>query len=309
MKKRVRDKYGRGSSAANDVRVVDLAPGDVFEINSGVRKTDLAVIILQKNEKLHIKRCLEKLAPLAPRQIFVVDCFSTDGSDKIAAEMGATVVYRAWPGLYAQQFNWALDNLPIKASWILRLDADEYLYPETCEEVQRLVTSGGLPPDVTSLSLSLARVFCGHKIRFGGTAHIPMVRFFKRGIGRCQDRAMDEHVVTRKGRDYRLKGEFADDNLNAMDWWREKHRGYAKREARDALAFARGELHFKPSKEAYYRMPRYFRAFIYFSIRYFIKLGFLDGYAGWMWNFWQGLWYRWIVDCEIGRLKRRGEAL
>ena len=276
---------------------------------SGVRKTDLAVIILQKNEKLHIKRCLEKLAPLAPRQIFVVDCFSTDGSDKTAAAMGATVVYRAWPGLYAQQFNWALDNLPIKASWILRLDADEYLYPETCEEVERLVTSGGLPSDVTSLSLSLSRVFCGHKIRFGGTAHIPMVRFFKRGIGRCQDRAMDEHIVTREGRDYRLKGEFADDNLNAMDWWREKHRGYARREAQDALAFARGELRFKPAKETYYRMPRYLRAFIYFSIRYFLKFGFLDGYAGWMWNFWQGLWYRWIVDREIGRLKHSGEAL
>ena len=269
---------------------------------SGVRKTDLAVIILQKNEKLHIKRCLEKLAPLAPRQIFVVDCFSTDGSDKIAAAMGATVVYHAWPGLYAQQFNWALDHLSIKTTWILRLDADEYLYPETCEEVKRLVADGGLPPDVTSLSLSLSRVFCGHKIRFGGTAHIPMVRFFKRGIGRCQDRAMDEHVVTREGRDYRLKGEFADDNLNAMDWWREKHRGYAKREAQDALAFARGELRFKPAKEAYYRMPRYLRAFIYFSIRYFLKFGFLDGYAGWMWNFWQGLWYRWVVDREIGRL-------
>ena len=51
---------------------------------------DLSVIILQKNEALHIKRCLEKLAPLEPRQIFVVDCFSTDGSDKTAAEMGAS---------------------------------------------------------------------------------------------------------------------------------------------------------------------------------------------------------------------------
>lgn len=136
-----------------------------------------------------------------------------------------------------------------------------------------------------------------------------MVRFFKRGIGRCQDRAMDEHIVTSEGRDYPLKGEFADDNLNAMDWWREKHRGYAKREAQDALAFARGELRFKPAKEAYYRMPRYLRAFIYFSIRYFLKFGFLDGYAGWMWNFWQGLWYRWIVDREIGRLKHSGEAV
>ena len=52
--------------------------------------TDLSVIILTKNEKLHIKRCLEKLAPLEARQIFVVDCFSTDGSDKTASEMGAT---------------------------------------------------------------------------------------------------------------------------------------------------------------------------------------------------------------------------
>lgn len=277
--------------------------------------TDIAVIILSKNEKLHIKRCLEKLAPLEARQIFVVDCFSTDGSDKIAAEMGATVVQHEWPGLYAKQFNWALDNLPIKASWVLRLDADEYLYPDAIEEVKAILpkcdagcsggvdaTSASLPKDATSLSLSLSRIFCGKKIRFGGTAHIPMVRFFMYGIGRCQDRAMDEHIVTSEGRDYRLRGEFADDNLNTMDWWREKHRGYAKREAVDALAREK----FKSSKSLYYRFPPYLRAFIYFSIRYFVLLGFLDGYAGWMWHFWQGLWYRWIVDMEIGRLKHRG---
>lgn len=271
--------------------------------------TDISVIILQKNEALHIRRCLEKLVPLAPRQIFVVDCHSSDGSDKMATEMGATVVYHDWPGLYAKQFNWAIDTLPIESTWVLRLDADEYLYPETCEEVKRLVTPGGLPPDVTSLSLSLARVFCGHRIRFGGTAHIPMVRFFKYGVGRCQDRAMDEHIVTHEGRDYRLRGEFADHNLNTMDWWREKHRGYARREAADALAFERGELRFKPTKEAYYRMPRYFRAVVYFSIRYFLKGGFLDGYAGWMWNFWQGLWYRCLVDREIGRMKRTQKTI
>lgn len=270
--------------------------------------TDIAVIILSKNEALHMKRCLEKLAPLKPRQIFVIDCFSTDGSDKTAVEMGATVIQHKWPGLYAKQFNWALDNLPIKASWVLRLDADEYLYLDAIDEVKKLlprlngekITEGCLPPNVTSLSLPRARVFCGRKIRFGGTAHVPMVRFFKYGIGRCQDRAMDEHIITREGVDYRLKGEFADDNLNTMDWWREKHRGYAKREAVDAIA---GEK-FKASKSLYYRFPPYLRAFIYFSIRYFLLLGFLDGYAGWMWHFWQGLWYRCLVDREICRMKR-----
>lgn len=269
---------------------------------------DLAVIILAKNEKLHIKRCLEKLAPLEPRQIFVVDCFSTDGSNKTAAEMGAFVIQHEWPGLYAKQFNWALNNLQIESRWVLRLDADEYLYSDTIEEVKALlpkwdgekVVDGVLPHSVTSLSLSLSRVFCGRKIRFGGTAHIPMVRFFKYGIGRCQDRAMDEHIVTSEGDDFRLKGAFADDNLNTMDWWREKHRGYAKREAVDALA---GEK-FKTLKGIYYRFPPYLRALIYFLIRYFLLLGFLDGYAGWMWNYWQGLWYRWLVDRTISKMKR-----
>ena len=81
--------------------------------------TDVAVIILAKNEKLHIKRCLEKLKPLEPRQVFVVDCFSTDGTQDIAEKLGATVVEHEWLGLYAKQFNWALDNLPIAASWML----------------------------------------------------------------------------------------------------------------------------------------------------------------------------------------------
>ncbi len=273
--------------------------------------TDLAVVILTRNEKLHIGRCLEKLAPLEARQIFVVDCFSDDGTQEIARQNGAIVVEHEWPGLYARQFNWALDNLPIEADWVLRLDADEYLFPDTIAEVRRLLSrhgggeagEGGLPPGVSSLSLSRARAFCGRMLHFGGTAHVPMVRFFKYGIGRCEDRAMDEHVVTSEGRDYRLRGEFVDDNLNSMDWWREKHRGYARREAADALAFERGEIHFKDIKEKYYRMPRYFRAFAYFVIRYFMLGGFLDGYAGWMWHFWQGLWYRWLVDVEIGRMK------
>ena len=50
---------------------------------SATNMTDISVIILTKNEKLHIRRCLEKLAPLEPRQIFVVDCFSTDGTQEI----------------------------------------------------------------------------------------------------------------------------------------------------------------------------------------------------------------------------------
>ena len=120
---------------------------------------------------------------------------------------------------------------------------------------------------------------------------------------------MDDHILTSHGRDLLIKGGFADHNLNTMDWWREKHRGYAKREAADALAFYRGEIDFKPAKAAYYRWPPYLRAFLYFFLRYFLRLGFLDGYAGWMWNFWQGLWYRLLCDRELAALKRGSGGL
>ena len=258
---------------------------------------DVAVIILVGQEKLHIRRCLERLKPFKPHQLFVVESKPSDGTHEIALEMGAITAFNKWPGLYAKQFNWALDNLPITTKWVLRLDADEYLTPETIEHLKARLPN--LPEEVTGLTLELKRRFMGGEIRHG-TSGIRLMRVFRYGIGRCEERAMDEHIILSKGHCIDFDGAFYDDNLNSMDWWRDKHRGYARREAVDALA---GEK-FKSSKTWYYRCPRYFRAFAYFCYRYFFRLGFLDGYAGWMWHFWQGLWYRCLVDREIGRMKR-----
>ena len=277
--------------------------------------TDVTVIILIGQEKIHLQRCIEKLAPLEPKCIWLIESQPDDGGVAIAKEtaeeLGLTLktVHNKWPGLYAKQFNWALDYVEKETGkgesekgegWILRLDADEYLMPVTCEKLKEELPK--LSEDVAGLTLELKRRFCGREIRHA-TNGIRLLRIWRAGHGRSEERAMDEHIEV-DGKVIDFDGAFYDDNLNDMDWWREKHRGYAKREAADALAFARGEIHFKPAKETYYRMPRYLRALIYFAIRYFLKGGFLDGYGGWMWNFWQGLWYRWIVDREIGKMKR-----
>lgn len=258
--------------------------------------TDLAVIILQKNEALHIRRCLEKLRPLAPRQVFVVDCFSTDGSDRMAQELGATVAYHEWPGNQAAQFNWALDNLPINAAWILRLDADEYLTEAAIHEIHGFVAT---PEEGVSLAaLPLKRTWQRRFIRFG-VPRIYIPRLFRSGTCRYGTCEMDEKLVPHTGRTVRLTHEFVDDNLNGLAWWKTKHLGYAEREARQALQGARG------NKVLYYKMPPFARAVAYWALRYFIYGGFLDGRAGWSWNWWQGLWYRWQVDRKIGQLKRK----
>ena len=311
---------------------------------------DISVIILTKDEKLHIGRCLERLRDLTPRQIFVVDCFSTDGTQSIVkqwsegisscgaeeksrlmplAEAIGTVVHRQvaagsnpstvdsiansdfrgkgyrtivsvveheWPGLQSVQFNWALDNLPIEAGWVLRLDADEYLTPESIEWLNSNLD--GVDQKVGALEFTLERKFMGGEIRHG-TNGIQMVRMFRRGRGRYAETLMDERIVF-EGEKQPVPVVFYDDNLNTLGWWKEKHYGYAKREAQQALAGTFQD----PRKAKYYKLPRYLRAVAYFCIRYFLKLGFLDGLPGFRWHFWQGLWYRWLVDREIGVLKQ-----
>ena len=159
--------------------------------------TDTAVIVHAKNDKLHIGRCVERIAALSPRQVFVVDCFSTDGTQRIVEEWQndkivqthfiISVVEHEWPGLQSVQFNWALDNLPIEAKWILRLDADEYLTPESIDWLR--TNLDGIDEKVSALEFTLERKFMGGEIRHG-TNGIPMVRMFRRSRGRYAETLM-----------------------------------------------------------------------------------------------------------------------
>lgn len=49
----------------------------------------------------------------------------------------------------------------------------------------------------------------------------------------------------------------------------------------------------------YSKLPLFLRALVYFSYRYFIQLGFLDGKPGLIWHFLQGFWYRFLVDAKL----------
>ena len=132
-----------------------------------------------------------------------------------------------------------------------------------------------------------------------------ILRLFRKGHGRSDMKVMDEHIVVER-KVVEFDNDFVDHSLITFDEWREKHRNYAKREAQSYLSGERSTGEKAAKKDAYYKLPRYFRAVAYFCIRYFLKGGFLDGRVGWRWHFWQGLWYRWLVDREIGRAKRGG---
>ena len=271
--------------------------------------TDIAVIILTRDEKVHIGRCLGRVAALLPRQVFVVDCLSDDGTQGIITDTSAAlrlcvkIVEHEWPGNQAAQFQWALDNLPIETKWILRLDADEYLTDELIAEIRTKLPQ--MDDDVDGVVLKRRHVVGWLNNRWIKRGMYPtkILRLFRRGHGRSDMKVMDEHIVVQR-RVVEFEHDFVDHSLISFEEWKEKHCNYAKREAQSYLSGERSTGEKAAKKDAYYKLPRYLRAVAYFCIRYFLKLGFLDGVAGFRWHFWQGLWYRWIVDIEIGKMNR-----
>ncbi len=118
---------------------------------------DLAIIILCHNEEIHLARALAHVKPFA-KEVFIVDSFSTDGTVAIARRFGAVVLQNKFVN-YARQFQWALDNAPITASWIMRLDADEVVEPDLAVEIEQRLPQ--LPESVVGVNLKRKHIFMG----------------------------------------------------------------------------------------------------------------------------------------------------
>lgn len=277
----------------------------------------IAVIILTYNESLHLARALESVAKLAD-EVFVVDSFSTDDTIAIAEAHGARVSQRVFDN-QARQFNWALDTLDIRSDWILRLDADEVLEADLVDNILRELPR--LPQDVTGINLKRKHIFLDRWIRHGGRFPVVLLRLWRRGHGRVEDRWMDEHVVIDHGRTMTIEGGFADHNLNDLTYFTDKHNKYATREAVEVLGRRHGlfaedaTLDAKTAsrqaalkrwiKESIYnRLPFWCGPIGYFLFRMIIQLGALDGREGLIYHFLQGLWYRFLVGAKVVELER-----
>ncbi len=262
----------------------------------------LDVIILTRNEEKNLPYALESVKSLKVK-VWVVDSGSTDGTERIAKAAGAEVVSHTEYVNQAQQFNWALDNLPLEGEWVLRLDADEWLTPELAEEIKDTVDSD---PPVNGYYLPRRVYFMGRWMRHGGYYPTWILRLFRRGKARSDNRPMDEHIALSEGVAERLTCDFADENRKGLSEWVRKHNDYASREAVAVREGNDGESGQK--KTIYYRTPPFLRALIYFCYRYFLRLGFLDGIPGLAFHFLQGFWYRFLIDAKLYEMKRESRT-
>lgn len=283
-----------------------------------MNKPNLTVIILTKNENLHIRRCIDSLKDVCKR-IIVVDSFSDDNTLSILSEYKGIVDIYQNPFInHAAQFQWGLDNIDIETEWIMRMDADEYIEEDLQQEI--LVKLPNISSANNCILIRRKYYYKGKWIKHGAVYPLTLLRIWRNKQGRIEQRWMDEHIVVANPNAIRFKGHIVDYNLNDMKWWIEKHIKYADREVIDLLnikynLFPRdfevrknGGLQVKIKRiikeNIYFKMSPSFRSVMYFLYRYIIRLGFLDGVQGWDFHFMQGLWYRTYVDIRYKELER-----
>ena len=224
----------------------------------------LTLIVPTFNEEKVLARCLQSACDLVD-EILVVDSFSTDRTIEIAKGFGAKIVQREYENS-ASQKNWAIPQA--LNSWILLLDADEWLTTDLSYEISNLISSK-IEPIESGFWIHRANHFLGKRVRFSGWKGDKVIRLFKRDECIYKAQSVHSEIVT-KGKVSLLKNLMNHDTFKGIPAWENKLIRYADWQAHDYdKKMGRVTAFHTFIKPAY----RFFKHFI-------LSGGFLDGNVG-----------------------------
>ncbi|WP_426584485.1 glycosyltransferase family 2 protein [Mucilaginibacter sp. R-33] len=281
----------------------------------------LDIIILTFNEEKNIGDCLQSAAALKAN-VYIVDSGSTDTTLTICQGYTQNIFSHPFEN-YAAQRNWALDNLPLTSTWVLNLDADHRVTPELAAQLNNIFNN---PVDSVTNGFLISRrtLFMGKWIKHGGHYPTYHANLFRRGFGHCEEKLYDQHFKV-TGKTQVLKTDIIDVITDSLTSFIARHNHWATLEAQylvkqqnapvvdDNGKLVHPRLFGNPMerrrymKKRYEAFPLFVRPVIYFTIRYFIKLGFLDGKTGLVFHFLQGFWFRFLIDAKIYELRKESK--
>lgn len=122
-----------------DDRSQDFAGLEAWLIGQSDTKArpTLSLCMIVKNEEAFLRQCLESVKG-AVDEIVIADTGSTDGTREIALEFGAKLVDFEWNESFSDARNASLAQAT--SDWILVLDADEVISPETLPNLHQLIS-------------------------------------------------------------------------------------------------------------------------------------------------------------------------
>jgi glycosyltransferase involved in cell wall biosynthesis len=225
----------------------------------------LSVVIITLNEEKNIGRCLDSVATVAD-EIIVVDSFSTDRTKSICLEKGVTFIEHAFAG-HVQQKNFALAQA--RYSYVLSLDADEAL----SKELEKSVLAVKANWTADAYSMNRLTSYCNHWIKHTDWYPDRKIRLFDKRKARWGGSNPHDKIIT----DEEASISFITGDILHFSY----HSISQHIKQLDYFTEIGAQVAFDKGKKASIPVIL-FSPWVKFVKSYVVRLGFLDGYYGFL---------------------------
>lgn len=149
----------------------------------------ISVVYITLNAERLLQESLESIRTLTD-DLVIVDAGSTDETLRIAEKFGTRIFRRPWPG-FGLQKQFAVEQAC--HDWVLILDADEVLVPESIYALKQALSSATLP---AGFLLPRHNFLHGKRIRFGDWRRDRVLRLVDRRQGQFSPNHIHERWIT-----------------------------------------------------------------------------------------------------------------
>ena len=224
----------------------------------------ISAVIITHNEEQNIEDAIRSLD--WADEILVIDSESSDRTCDLARSLGARVITNPWPG-FSDQKQLGVDSAA--NDWIFSLDADERVSKELRSEIESIRSNGA---GATGYRIPRLSFYVGRPIKHGGWYPDHQLRLFDRRKAGWNGAVIHESVKMSDGSEAtELRGEILHYTVRSVE---EHNRMIAERYAPlGAQKMYEEGRRTSPLKAV-------FAAWFAFVRAYFLKLGILDGFAG-----------------------------
>jgi len=226
-------------------------------------ETKISAVIITFNEDNNIARCIDSLQDVAD-EIIVVDSNSSDATEKICREKGVNFIQKSWHG-YSETKNFA--NAQASFDYVLSIDADEALSEELKNTIRKLKIGDMLD----GYYLNRRTNYCGKWIKHCGWYPDRKLRLWDRNKGSWQGTIHEIVEMKPSARCSPLNGDILHFSFNSI----EDHIITANNFSRIAA-----EEIYAQGKSVSFIIDILLNPVFTFIRKYFIQLGILDGYYG-----------------------------
>ncbi len=223
----------------------------------------ISATIITFNEEKNIQRCLESLEGIV-EEVIIVDSFSTDNTKEICEKFNIKFYEREFIG-YSNQKNWAIEKA--KYDIILAIDADEALDIKLKKSISNIKDKWKL----NGYYFNRKTNYCGQWINFSGWYPNKQLRLFNKNKGSWNDNLVHEKV------NFYKKTKIGYLNGNLLHYSFRSRKQHLKQI--DRFSELKAEMLSRDGKNTNI-IKIIFSPIIKFFSSFILKLGFLDGYCG-----------------------------